>query len=79
MRFSFSFFCESEIRIKCELTSSEAKIISGTETLVPFIKEKKNNDEAQPTIIVDSREASSAPKIIKGLIERGAKVKTQTF
>jgi len=47
--------------------------------LVPFIKEKKNDDEAKPTIFVDSREASSAPKIVKGLIERGAKVKTQAL
>ena len=50
----------------------------GTETLVPFMKEKKDSEE-QPTIIVDSREASSASKIIKGLIERGATVKTQAL
>ena len=50
----------------------------GTETLVPFMKEKKDSEE-QPTIIVDSREASSASKIIKGLIERGANVKTQAL
>jgi ERCC4-type nuclease len=52
--------------------------MTGTETLVPFIKDKKDNEE-QPTIIVDSREASSASKIIKGLIERGANVKTQVL
>lgn len=50
--------------------------MTGTETLVPFMKEKKTDGE-QPTIIVDSREASSASKIVKGLIERGANVKTQ--
>ena len=51
--------------------------MSGTETLLPYIKEKKNGEE--PTIIVDSREAKTAAKIIKGLIERGVKVKTQAL
>ncbi len=51
--------------------------MSGTETLLPYIKEKKNGEE--PTIIVDSREASSAAKIVKGLIERGVKVRTDTL
>ncbi len=46
----------------------------GTETLVPYTKEPKK--EPQPTIIVDSHEASSASKIVKGLVERGAEVKT---
>ncbi len=69
---------ETEIRSIGEVTSSEAKDMTGTETLVPFIKEKKD-DEEQPTIIVDSREASSASKIVKGLIERGANVKTQVL
>jgi ERCC4-type nuclease len=50
--------------------------MSGTETLVPYLKEKKQNDE-KPTIIVDSREANSAAKIVKGLIERGVNVKTE--
>jgi ERCC4-type nuclease len=50
--------------------------MSGTETLVPFISEKKKPGE-EPTIIVDSREASSAQKIVKGLIEKGVKVKTE--
>lgn len=49
--------------------------MSGTETLVPYIKEPKK--EPQPTIIVDSHETSSASKIVKGLMERGAQVKTQ--
>jgi ERCC4-type nuclease len=52
--------------------------MSGTETLLPYLKEKKKNDE-QPTIIVDSREASSAAKIVKGLIERGVNVKTEAL
>jgi Fanconi anemia group M protein len=50
--------------------------MSGTESLLPFVTEKKKNGE-EPTIIVDSREASSAEKIVKGLIEKGANVKTQ--
>jgi DNA excision repair protein ERCC-4 len=52
--------------------------MSGTETLLPYLKEKKKNGE-EPTIIVDSREASSAAKIVKGLIERGVKVKTEAL
>ncbi len=49
--------------------------MSGTETLVPFIGDKKKGEE--PTIIVDSREATSAQKIVKGLIEKSVTVKTQ--
>ena len=49
--------------------------MSGTETLLPYLKEKTKNTE-EPTIIVDSREASTAAKIVKGLIERGVNVKT---
>jgi ERCC4-type nuclease len=52
--------------------------MSGMETLVPYLKDKKKNGE-EPTIIVDSREASTAAKIVKGLIERGVKVKTQAL
>jgi ERCC4-type nuclease len=48
--------------------------MSGTETLMPFIKEPEKGP--QPTIIVDSHEASSASKIVTGLMERGANVKT---
>jgi ERCC4-type nuclease len=50
--------------------------MSGTETLLLYINDKKKNGE-EPTIIVDSREASSAGKIVKGLIERGVNVKTE--
>jgi ERCC4-type nuclease len=50
--------------------------MSGTGTLLPYLNEKKKNGE-EPTIIVDSREASTAAKIVTGLIERGVKVKTQ--
>ena len=52
--------------------------MSGTETLLPYLKEKKKKDE-EPTIIVDSREANTAAKIVKGLIERGVNIKTETL
>jgi len=51
--------------------------MSGTETLLPYIKEPAK--ETQPTVIVDSREASSAPKIVKGLKELGAEIKTEAL
>jgi Fanconi anemia group M protein len=50
--------------------------VSGTETLLPYVSDKKKAGE-EPTIIVDSREATSAEKVVKGLIERGVNVKTQ--
>jgi ERCC4-type nuclease len=50
--------------------------MSGAESLVPYLKDKKKNGE-EPTIIVDSREASSAAKIVKGLVERGVNVRTE--
>jgi ERCC4-type nuclease len=53
--------------------------MSGTETLLPYLNEKKKKKEEEPTIIVDSREANTAAKIVKGLIERGVKVKTETL
>lgn len=49
--------------------------MSGSETLVPFIKEKKKPGE-ETTIIIDTREASSAKKITTGLIEKGVNIKT---
>ncbi len=52
--------------------------MSGTETLLPYLKNKKKNSE-EPTIIVDSREASTAAKVVKGLIERGVKIKTEVL
>jgi ERCC4-type nuclease len=53
--------------------------MSGAESLLPFLNEKKKCDDQQPTIIVDSREASTASKIVKGLRERGVNVKTETL
>ena len=52
------------------VTYSELAVMSGTETLLPYVNDKKKPEE-EPTIIVDSREASSAEKIVKGLIEQG--------
>jgi len=51
--------------------------MSGTETLLPYLKEPTK--ENQPTIIVDTREASATPKIIKGLKEQGANIQTQAL
>ena len=64
--------------MKAEVTLTRVEPMSGTETLLPYLKEKKKNDE-EPTIIVDSREASTAAKIVKGLIERGVNIKTETL
>src|SRR3989304_8341403 len=50
--------------------------MSGTETLLPYLNEKKKGEE-EPTIIVDSREASTAAKIVKGLVEKGVNIKTE--
>jgi len=52
--------------------------MSGTETLLPYLKEKKS-DEQEPTVIVDGREANTATKIVKGLRERGVNVKIETL
>jgi Fanconi anemia group M protein len=64
--------------MKAEVTLTRVEPMSGTETLLPYLREKKKNDE-EPTIIVDSREANTAAKIVKGLIERGVNVKTETL
>ena len=44
--------------------------------MLPYVTEKKKNGE-EPTIIVDSREAGSAKKIVQGLTEKGVIVKTE--
>ena len=49
--------------------------MSGAETLIPFLRDKGKGD--QPTIIIDSREAKTAPKIVKGLKELGADISTR--
>lgn len=53
--------------------------MSGTESLLPYLREKKRAEQEQPTIIVDSREASTASKIVRGLRERGVTVKTEVL
>lgn len=52
--------------------------MSGTETLLPYLKEKKG-EEQEPTVIVDSREANTAAKIVRGLRERGVNVKVEVL
>jgi len=52
--------------------------MSGTETLVQYLKDKKGN-EKKTTIVVDSREANTAAKIVKGLRERGIHVKIEAL
>ncbi|MGQ9624563.1 MAG: ERCC4 domain-containing protein [Candidatus Bathycorpusculaceae bacterium] len=52
--------------------------MSGSESLLPYLKEKKT-DEQEPTIIVDSREASASAKIVKGLRERGVNIRVETL
>ncbi len=51
--------------------------LSGTETLVPYLKEQEKGE--QPVVIVDSREASAAPKIVKGLKELGAEIRIEVL
>lgn len=51
--------------------------MSGTETLLPYLKEQ--GKEQQPTIIVDSREAGATPKIVKGLKELGAEIRVEAL
>ncbi|KON33440.1 MAG: hypothetical protein AC479_04520 [miscellaneous Crenarchaeota group-6 archaeon AD8-1] len=48
--------------------------MSEIETLVPYIDKKRNGEKL--IIIIDSREAKTAPKIVKGLIEKGINVKS---
>jgi ERCC4-type nuclease len=52
--------------------------MSGAETLIPYLREKRKN-EVEPTIIVDCREAKTASKIVKGLVERGVQVKAEAL
>lgn len=49
--------------------------MTGTESLMPYVREPEKSPA--PIIIIDSHEASSASKIVKGLVERGAEIKTQ--
>jgi Fanconi anemia group M protein len=56
---------------------AKVRNMSGTETLVPYFKTQ--DGQILPTIIVDSREASTAAKIVKGLKEHGANIRTETL
>jgi len=51
--------------------------MSGAETLIPYLKASAKNEN--PTIIVDTREASGAPKIVKGLKELGAEIRLEAL
>ncbi len=46
-----------------------------SETLLPYIKKERGNN--QPLIIIDSREANTASKIVKALTELGADISIQ--
>jgi Fanconi anemia group M protein len=48
--------------------------MSGIASLLPYLDKKKNGE--QPSIIIDSREAKTASKIVNGLVEKGVNVKT---
>lgn len=48
--------------------------MSGIETLLPYIGKKRKSEN--PIIIIDSREAKTAPKIVNNLLERGVEVKS---
>ncbi len=52
--------------------------MSEDETLIPYLREKRGSEQ-EPTIIVDSREANGASKVVKGLRERGATVKVEAL
>ncbi|UCC33043.1 MAG: hypothetical protein JSW53_04440 [Candidatus Bathyarchaeota archaeon] len=51
--------------------------MSGMETLAPYMN--KPTKAEQPTIYIDSREATTAPKIVKGLKEQGARIQIKTL
>jgi len=54
--------------------------MSGTETLLPYMRDQsKEGEKPSVTIIMDSREASATPKILKGLVECGAEVKVEAL
>ena len=48
--------------------------MSGIETLLPYLDKKRNGEH--PSIIIDSREAKTASKIVNGLVEKGVNIKT---
>ena len=51
--------------------------MSEADTLMPYLRERKSVEQALPMIIVDDREANSAPKIVKGLKERGVNIRVE--
>lgn len=57
--------------------SFRVQTLSNAETLIPFLKQKKSGIKKEPVIIIDSREVNTAPKIVKGLEDRGVEVRAQ--
>lgn len=58
-----------------DFISEMGESMSGTESLLPYLREGERQE--QPAIIVDSREAGTAPKVIKGLKELGAEIRIE--
>ncbi len=52
--------------------------MSGIETLVPYMGDRKDG-RREPTIIVDSREAQTAAKIVEGLRERNVDIRIKAL
>ncbi len=53
--------------------------MSEAETLLPYLRERKGSNKEQPTIIIDSREANTASKIVKALKERDVNIRIETL
>jgi Fanconi anemia group M protein len=62
---------------KQQKQETEPPTMEGTETLIPYLKQPQKTE--QPTIIIDTREATTAPKITKGLTEHGANIKLEAL
>ena len=62
---------------KTNIKKGNGPSMEGTETLIPYLKQPQKTE--QPTIIIDTREATTAPKITKGLTEHGANIKLEAL
>ncbi|MEM0216982.1 MAG: ERCC4 domain-containing protein [Candidatus Bathyarchaeia archaeon] len=51
----------------------------GEGSLLPYLTSNKDDAKRKPLIIVDSREANCASKIVNGLLERGAEVQVRAL
>lgn len=52
---------------------------TGEGSLLPYLTSNKDDVKRKPLIIVDSREANCASKIVSGLLERGAEVQVRAL